>query len=219
MSDYSERHIARPGLGDKMFETSHGAPLSAISASPESTYSDPEVNRTSWDSIMDNYRYTSVVDDSLFDKTRNRNSVSSESVFGFDPYAQYTRPPPSHQFRPLSIMSEMSVHSSPKEDDTMITVCPIFLNDWTVPTFAPDARRWTRPPTLRELPCGSGEHHPPSGCVGHRDQHDLQAGRVWAGWLTTSYKSVVYSWLERRRGTTRPRLSSNTTGEPVMYHA
>ncbi|KAI0653383.1 hypothetical protein C8Q70DRAFT_1059376 [Cubamyces menziesii] len=122
MSDYSERHIARPGLGDKMFETSHGAPLSVISASPESTYSDPEVNRTSWDSIMDNDRYTSVVDDSLFDKTRNRNSVSSESVFGFDPYAQYTRPPPSHQFRPLSIMSEMSVHSSPKEDDTMITM-------------------------------------------------------------------------------------------------
>ncbi|KAH9896427.1 hypothetical protein C8Q73DRAFT_788785 [Cubamyces lactineus] len=122
MSDYSERHIGRPGLGDKMFETSHGAPLSAISASPESTYSDPEVNRTSWDSIMDNDRYTSVVDDSLFDKTRNRNSVSSESVFGFDPYAQYTRPPPSHQFRPLSIMSEMSVHSSPKEDDTMITM-------------------------------------------------------------------------------------------------
>ena len=105
MSDYSERHIARPGLGDKMFETSHGAPLSAISASPESTYSDPEVNRTSWDSIMDNDRYTSVVDDSLFHKTRDRNSVSSESVFGSDPYAQYTRPPPSHQFRPMSIIA------------------------------------------------------------------------------------------------------------------
>ncbi|KAI9060404.1 hypothetical protein FKP32DRAFT_1595485 [Trametes sanguinea] len=126
MSDYSERPMARPGLGDKMFETSHGAPLSAIAASPDSAYSaysDREANRTSWDSIMDdeNQRYTSV-EDSLFDKTRNRNSVSSESVFGFDPYAQYTRPPPSHQFRPLSIMSEMSIHSPAKEDDTMITM-------------------------------------------------------------------------------------------------
>lgn len=88
-----------------MFDTSHGAPLSAISASPESTYNDPEVSRTSWDSIMDNDRYTSVVDDSLFDKTRSRNSVSSESVFGSDPYAQYTRPPPSHQFRLMSIIA------------------------------------------------------------------------------------------------------------------
>ncbi|KAI0828480.1 hypothetical protein BC628DRAFT_1316551 [Trametes gibbosa] len=124
MSDYSERPMARPGLGDKMFETSRGAPLSAISASPESTYSDPaEANRSSWDSIMDNdgERYASV-EDSLFDKTRNRTSVSSESVFGFDPYAQYARPPPSHQFRPLSIMSEMSVHSPVKEDDTMISM-------------------------------------------------------------------------------------------------
>ncbi|KAI0635339.1 hypothetical protein C8Q77DRAFT_1054820 [Trametes polyzona] len=130
MSDYSERPMARPGLGDKMFETSRGgAPLSAISASPESTYSDggAEANRTSWDSIMDGDgegttgRYMSV-EDSLFDKTRNRTSVSSESVFGFDPYAQWARPPPSQQFRPLSIMSEMSVHSPAKEDDTMITM-------------------------------------------------------------------------------------------------
>ncbi|KAI0354136.1 hypothetical protein OH77DRAFT_1405859 [Trametes cingulata] len=121
MSDYSERHLGRPGLGDKMFETSRGAPLSAISASPESTYSNPEANRTSWDSIMDNDRYTSV-EDSIFEKTRNRTSVSSESVFGFDPYAQYGCGQPSQQFRPLSIMSEMSVHSPPKEDDTMITM-------------------------------------------------------------------------------------------------
>ncbi|RPD56493.1 hypothetical protein L226DRAFT_550932 [Lentinus tigrinus ALCF2SS1-7] len=123
--DYSERPMARPGLGDKMFDNAHGAPLSAISASPESTYSEPEeVNRTSWDSIMDNTgRYTSVVDDSIFDKTGKRTSVSSESIFGCDPsYAQYGRYMPSQQFRPLSIMSEMSVHSPVKEDDTMITM-------------------------------------------------------------------------------------------------
>ena len=125
MSDISERPMARPGLGDKMFDNAHGAPLSAISASPESTYSEPdEVNRTSWDSIMDQERYTSV-EDSLFDKTGKRTSVSSESVFGFDPsYAAYGRYVPSQQFRPLSIMSEMSVHSPVKEDDTMITVSP-----------------------------------------------------------------------------------------------
>ena len=73
---------------------------------------------------MDQERYTSV-EDSLFDKTGKRTSVSSESVFGFDPsYAAYGRYVPSQQFRPLSIMSEMSVHSPVKEDDTMITVSP-----------------------------------------------------------------------------------------------
>ncbi|KAI0692931.1 hypothetical protein C8T65DRAFT_711302 [Cerioporus squamosus] len=127
--DYSERPMmARPGLGDKMFDNAHGVPLSAISASPESTYSEPEeVNRTSWDSIMDHTgRYTSVVDDSIFDKTGKRTSVSEESVFGpgFDPsYAQqFGRHVPSRQFRPLSMMSEMSVHSPVKEDDTMISM-------------------------------------------------------------------------------------------------
>ena len=125
MSDYSERPIARPGLGDKMFDNAHGAPLSAISASPESAYSEPEeVNRTSWDSIMDHEPYTATgIEDSIFDRTNKRNSVSSESVFGFDPsYAQTSRYHPSQRFRPLSIMSEMSVHSPVKEDDTMITV-------------------------------------------------------------------------------------------------
>ncbi|OJT03398.1 hypothetical protein TRAPUB_5996, partial [Trametes pubescens] len=125
MSDYSERNMARPGLSDRMFETSRGAPLNAISASPESTYSDADgANRTSWDSIMDNDRYPSAVEDSLFDKTRNRTLMSNESVLGFDPYAQYlcAPPPPSQQFRPLSIMSKMSERSPPKEDDTMISM-------------------------------------------------------------------------------------------------
>ncbi|KAL7278819.1 hypothetical protein ACG7TL_007836 [Trametes sanguinea] len=39
-----------PGLGDKTFETSHGAALSAIAASPDSTYGaykDREANRPS----------------------------------------------------------------------------------------------------------------------------------------------------------------------------
>ncbi|PIL26963.1 hypothetical protein GSI_10101 [Ganoderma sinense ZZ0214-1] len=127
ISEYSERPVARPGLGDKMFDNAHGAPLSAISASPESTYSEEQDERTrpSWDSIMDNEtgRFTSVVEDSLFDKTGKRTSMSSESVFGIDPsFAQYARYLPSQRYRPLSIMSEASVHSPVKEDDTMITM-------------------------------------------------------------------------------------------------
>ncbi|KAH9913689.1 uncharacterized protein BXZ73DRAFT_81864 [Epithele typhae] len=130
-SDYSERPAARPGLGDKMFDTVHGAPLSAISASPESTYSAPEeVNRMSWDSIMDPSRYQSrsAVDDSLFDKTNKRSSFA-ESIFGADPsFMQYTgRYIGGQRFRPLSIMSEASQHSPVKEDDTMITASPAML--------------------------------------------------------------------------------------------
>ncbi|RPD69768.1 hypothetical protein L226DRAFT_526450 [Lentinus tigrinus ALCF2SS1-7] len=110
-------------VGDKMFNV-HSAPLSTISSSPERMYSEPEeVNRTSWDSIMDNTgRYTSVVDNSIFDKTDQQTSVSSESICGFAPsYVQYGRYMTSQQFRPLSIMSEMSFHSPVKEDDIMIT--------------------------------------------------------------------------------------------------
>ena len=78
---------------------------------------------------MDNHQHTSAVEDSLFDKARVRNSIPSEPMFDFGPYAQYTGPLPRYQPRTLSIMSEMSIHSSPKGDDTIITVCPISLND------------------------------------------------------------------------------------------
>ncbi|KAI0658908.1 hypothetical protein C8Q70DRAFT_1068497 [Cubamyces menziesii] len=63
-----------------------------------------------------------AVEDSLFDKARVRNSIPSEPMFDFGPYAQYTVPLPRYQPRPLSIMSEMSIHSSPKGDDTIITM-------------------------------------------------------------------------------------------------
>ena len=51
-------------------------------------------------------------------------SYLSEAPKSTRSYAAYGRYVPSQQFRPLSIMSEMSVHSPVKEDDTMITVSP-----------------------------------------------------------------------------------------------
>ncbi|KAJ8473582.1 hypothetical protein ONZ51_g7778 [Trametes cubensis] len=70
---------------------------------PESTYSDPEVNRMLWDSIMVSDQYTSVMESPLFDNlARVQNSIPSESMVVFDP--------------------PTSVHNSLKEDDTMITM-------------------------------------------------------------------------------------------------
>ncbi|PIL26939.1 hypothetical protein GSI_10077 [Ganoderma sinense ZZ0214-1] len=91
MSGYSEHPVSHPSLDDKTFDNAHDAPLSMISASPESTYINEQDERTrpSWDSIMGNEtgRFTSVVEDSnsLFDKTGNRIFMLSESVFGIYP--------------------------------------------------------------------------------------------------------------------------------------
>jgi serine/arginine repetitive matrix protein 2 len=123
LSDFSAVGCGRPGIGHKMFDTSvdHGMPLTAISASPTG---EPQfTNRTSYDfdSTMDDRG--SSLEDSLFEKTGRRSSVSSDSVFGYDDHA----PPgalllPNH-FRPLSVLSlNASTHSSTKEDDTMISV-------------------------------------------------------------------------------------------------
>lgn len=58
-----------------MFDKAHGSPFSAIPAEPE------KVNHTSWNSSTDN---ASVVDDSMFDRSGKRTSVSSESVVPHD---------------------------------------------------------------------------------------------------------------------------------------
>ncbi|KAH7927901.1 hypothetical protein BV22DRAFT_1127073 [Leucogyrophana mollusca] len=76
----------------------------------------------SYDSIMDNesgpYRY-GMVEDSLFDKTGHRTSMSSDSGFfgndSSDPRGNLEAP---RQYRPLSSLSIPSVHSPLKEDDT-----------------------------------------------------------------------------------------------------
>jgi serine/arginine repetitive matrix protein 2 len=124
LSEYSVARLGRPGVGDKMFDTAvdHGMPLRAISASPPESRSGVR-NRSSFDSILDDERRSST-EDSLFEKTGHRSSMSSDSVFGYDDH----HPPNGHllppaQFRPLSMLSiHNSVHSPMKEDDTMISV-------------------------------------------------------------------------------------------------
>lgn len=164
MSDFSARRLGRPGLGDKMLESAldYGMPLTSISASPpESLASKGRADRTSYDSIMDDearrsfseYDRRSCSDDSLFDKTGYRSSISSESVFGFDDVnmnAPHRNLLPPYQFRPLSTISFTSVHSPNKEDDTMISVsviypCHVKPNSFYGPL---DARWWSRPPSL-----------------------------------------------------------------------
>jgi hypothetical protein len=150
--------MARPGLGDKMFDNEYAAPLAAIAGSPSGSISGRDLlsadygnNRTSstsfdyYDSIIDGddaYRFhpqrdsiaeeedydederRSSMSDSLFDETGEKpSSVSSGSVFGDDDsHPDHGGLLPPHQFRPLSVISLGSAHSSMKEDDTMISV-------------------------------------------------------------------------------------------------
>jgi len=125
-SDFSGMHLGRPGIGDKMFDHAVDlGPLTSISASPpdkveiSDSHSD---HRTSFDSILDDEQRSSI-EDSLFEKTGHRSSISSDSVFGEDnshPYQSGLLPP--NQFRPLSVISINSLHSSMEEGDTMISV-------------------------------------------------------------------------------------------------
>jgi serine/arginine repetitive matrix protein 2 len=125
MSDFSALHLGRPGIGDKMFDRAVDlGPLTSISASPPTGFevSDSGYNHTSYDSVMDDEQRSSM-EDSLFEKTGQRSSVSSDSVFGDDmshPYARGLLPP--NQFRPLSVLSLNSSHGPVHEDDTMISV-------------------------------------------------------------------------------------------------
>ncbi|KAL1696581.1 hypothetical protein GGG16DRAFT_85014 [Schizophyllum commune] len=131
MSDFSAMHLGRPGIGDKMFDTEVGQPLAAISASPGSPGDsiDEQMDsiqrrmpgdRYSYDSILDDdHRYTT---DSILEKTDDHSSISDESVFGYhgNSYRGHLLPP--NQFRPLSMISNYSMHSPAKDDDTMITM-------------------------------------------------------------------------------------------------
>ncbi len=100
-------------------------PLTSISASPSQSVDAKEIgNRTSFDSILDADRRSSM-DDSLFEETGRRSSVSSASVFGYESHHPLPRAPgllPPHQFRPVSFISVNSSHGTKAEDDTMITV-------------------------------------------------------------------------------------------------
>ncbi|KIJ56218.1 hypothetical protein M422DRAFT_63159 [Sphaerobolus stellatus SS14] len=135
MSDFSAARLGRPGVGDKMFESAADGPmpLSAISASPPESVvgsSNELAKVSSYDSILDEDRRSTV--DSIFDRTGQRSSMSSDSVFGYDessnrPQFNFTEtstnlfPPALAMFRPLSVIS-VTNHGSPREDDTMITM-------------------------------------------------------------------------------------------------
>ncbi|KAF8814601.1 hypothetical protein BYT27DRAFT_7249906 [Phlegmacium glaucopus] len=122
MSDFSGMHLGRPGLGDKMFNNAadHG-PLTSITASPPESATRPHFgNRSSFDSIIDEEQRSSA-EDSLFEKTNYRSSISSDSVFGDDYHLQNGLLLPN-QFRPVSVASIVSIHSPMKDDDTMISM-------------------------------------------------------------------------------------------------
>ena len=120
MSDFSAMRLGRPGVGDKMFESAadHG-PLTSISASPPESTAGDLAQKSSYDSILDDDRRSTV--DSIFDNTGQRSSVSSDSVFGYDNEAiRGNLFPPTH-FRPVSIIS-IGNPGTPHEDDTMISM-------------------------------------------------------------------------------------------------
>ena len=109
--------LGRPGLGDKMFETSfdHGIPLSSTSSPPHQpdlhSALSPEHFKNSYDSAID---VSDATSDSLFDKIGRRTSPTSDTFFDNDHRAFQPR------YRPLSVLS--SVHPPVKEDDTWISV-------------------------------------------------------------------------------------------------
>ena len=125
LSDYSVVRLGRPGIGDKMFDTDHGIPLAATSASPSEGIPEPRFsNRTSYDfdSIMDDDRGSSM-EDSLFEKTGRRSADSDDLVFGFAGRAPSGALLPPNHFRPLSVLSLNARTCNPMgEDDTMISV-------------------------------------------------------------------------------------------------
>ncbi|KIJ60131.1 hypothetical protein HYDPIDRAFT_32553 [Hydnomerulius pinastri MD-312] len=135
LSDYSGVHLGRPGLGDKMLDSAldRGMPLTAISASPpeslagsvrsERIHSEEYGNGTTYDSLIDS-RYQlhrTAPEDSIFEKTGYRTSVSSSDSMFFNQNLAGGDANPPH-YRPISSLSIASVHSPIKEDDTMISM-------------------------------------------------------------------------------------------------
>ena len=127
ISDYSYMRLSRPGLGDKMLDSEfdHGAPLSAISASPNQSFDSGLYDhyqyqeRSAFDSIMDTRR--SMAHDSLMDDSSERVSGTDSVFFDNSRFSLVDCSLQSH-FRPVSIISIDSSHHAPREDDTMISV-------------------------------------------------------------------------------------------------
>ena len=95
----------------------------------------------------------------IYDKTNQQMFDLAPSVFG-DTSAHGFLPP----FRPLSVLSTLSIQSPPKEDDTWISVSPIeFAAKYSLLTFSSDDRWWENTPKFRSIRssgfslCTSGE--------------------------------------------------------------
>ena len=145
MNDLSGLKLGRPGLGEKMFNTAfhQDMPPSYASSSPSdydqsSQALSSEYSRNSvCDSLMD-------VDEAM-SLTNQPTSDLTGSVFG-DTSAHGFLPP----FRPLSVLSTLSVQSPPKEDDTWISVNPIqSAAMYSLLTFSPDDWWRTNTPKFR----------------------------------------------------------------------
>jgi len=147
ISDYSAVRISRPGLGDKMLDSEfgHGAPLSAISASPNQSFDselyDQYQDRTDFDSIMDTRR--TINRDSLMDDSEKVSGT--DSVFFENSRVSSEGYSVQSHFRPVSIISVDSSHHAPREDDTMISVSVQIFYLGRGLMFPVDAWRWTGP--------------------------------------------------------------------------
>ncbi|KAH9837979.1 uncharacterized protein C8Q71DRAFT_898946 [Rhodofomes roseus] len=122
-SDYSAGRLGRPGLGDKMFDNDHGMPLTAISASPPESVAGDLRSNASWESFVPADRRASA-DESIYEDSEDyHTTMSRDSVFGCTgSNSQYYDQMQRRPFRPVSVISDMSVHHPGKEDDTMITM-------------------------------------------------------------------------------------------------
>ncbi|KZT71092.1 hypothetical protein DAEQUDRAFT_136451 [Daedalea quercina L-15889] len=122
-SDYSAARLGRPGLGDKMFDNDQGMPLSAISASPPESVAGDLRHQPSWESLDSINRRVSA-DDSVYENSEDYyTTMSRDSVFGnASSNAQYYAQMQRRPFRPVSVISDISVEHPRKEDDTMITM-------------------------------------------------------------------------------------------------
>ena len=153
ISDHSFMRLSRPGLGDKMLESEfdHGAPLSAISASPDQSFDNSlydqyqDKRRSAFDSIMDTRR--SITCDSLMDDSSEKASSASWVFFEASRITLDSYSVQSH-FRPVSLISIDSSHHAPREDDTMISVSVqtfYLVQGLSLPV---DAWGWASPPRV-----------------------------------------------------------------------
>ncbi|PCH37125.1 hypothetical protein WOLCODRAFT_140718 [Wolfiporia cocos MD-104 SS10] len=120
-SDQSSRIFSRPGLGDKMFDNEAGVMAPSRSASPPESGHDDVQSILSWESFSEGANRSSVVESFLGQSGSRTSILSADSFFGLsDSFGQTSGQLPALRFRPPSVMSDFSVHSSRKDDDTVL---------------------------------------------------------------------------------------------------